>query len=48
MMGDFKETGFIILSSPIKIPDHLFYNNVNVNGPKKWLKNNLDAFPAGK
>ena len=35
MMGDFKETGFIILSSPIKIPDHLFHNHVNVNGPKK-------------
>ena len=41
-MGDFKETGFMILSSPIKIPDHLFLNNVNVNGPKKRLKNNLD------
>ena len=48
MMGDFKETGFIILSSPIKIPDHLFHNNVNVNGPKKWLKNNFDLFASYK
>lgn len=46
MMGDFKETGFIILSSPIKIPDHLFHNHVNVNGPKKWLKNNFDLFAS--
>ena len=46
MMGDFKETDFIILSSPIKIPDHLFYNNVNVNGPKKWLKNNFNLFAS--